>query len=268
MSKPGELICVTGASGFIGSHIIKILLQKGYRVRGVVRDLKKEEKYQHLKKFPQKEGQLEFVEADLQAGLYGSILQGCDALIHTATPYIYSAPDPQKEIVEPAVKGTVDAIQGCLDSLTVKRVIITSSGGAIFNFPTPSGYTYTPNDWNRTSSLTNNPYFYSKRLAEEAAWDLWNKNKDKIDLVVVNPLYVLGPILNNILNNSINNLKNHMMGEAKLLPGRVGIVDVRDVARAHVIALEQKDAVGKRLICSNEVVPWKNIAIELKKTIS
>ncbi len=82
----------------------------------------------------------------------------------------------------------------------MKRVIITSSGGAIFHFPVEPGYTFTEKDWNTTSSLTNGPYFYSKKVAEEAAWKLYEKHKDDIDMVVVNPLYVVGPSKNAILN--------------------------------------------------------------------
>lgn len=95
--------------------------------------------------------------------------------------------------------------------------------------------------------MTNNPYFYSKKLAEQAAWKLWGEKKDKIDLVVVNPFFVLGPIKSTSLNQSVSRIKGYLLGDkAGLLPGKVGIVDVRDVAAAFVIATEHPEAVGKR----------------------
>jgi nucleoside-diphosphate-sugar epimerase len=95
----GALIAVTGASGFIASYVIELLLQKGYRVRAIVRDLKREEKWKHLKDLRQEQNQMEFAEAQIESGNYSQILNGCDAVIHTATPYIYTAADPQVLII-------------------------------------------------------------------------------------------------------------------------------------------------------------------------
>ncbi len=174
---------------------------------------------------------------------------GAHALIHTATPYIYAADDPQKEIVDPAVNGTVDAIQGAL-AAGVRRVVVTSSGGAVFSFPPPrAGYVYTEKDWNTWSTLTNNPYFLSKRLAEQAAWRLWDQHKDRLDLVVVNPGFVVGPLQSASINTSLQTVVNHLTGRVKkATPGRLPFVDVRDVALAHVIAMEQDAAIGHRCV--------------------
>ncbi len=96
--------------------------------------------------------------------------------------------------------------------------------------------------------MTNNPYFLSKKLSEQAAWKLWEEKKDKIELAVVNPFFVLGPIKSTFLNQSIARLKSYLLGDKSmgLFPGKAAVVDVRDVAAAFVIAAEHPDAVGKR----------------------
>jgi len=258
------VICVTGGSGYIASHIIKLLLEKDYTVIAIVRDLSNDSKIAHLKKFPQKPNQLSFRQAAIEEGTYGDALKGAHILIHTATPYRYTADDPQKEIVDPAIKGTEEAIKAALEN-GIKRVVVTSSGGAILSFPVTQEHTYTDKDWNKVSSLVHNPYFYSKRLAEEAAWDLYEKYKDKLELVVVNPFFVLGPILSATINNSLSWIKGFLLNQGQVMPGRVGIVDVRDVATAHVMAVEHPQAVGKRLLVCNSVEPWKRIAETIRK---
>jgi len=259
-----SLIAVTGASGYIGGHIIQQLLQKGYRVRGLVRNLEQKEKYDYLYKFATSENQLEFVQAELQGSEYEKAFVGVDSVIHTASPYFYTSQDPQKEIVDPAVQGTRDAIKAAI-SAGVKRIVITSSGGAILHFPVEPGYVFTCEDWNNWSSLTNNPYFLSKKLAEEEAWKLYKENSDKIEVVVVNPLFVLGPLPNHFINTSVASVKNFLLGQSSPQPGHIGVVDVRDVAAAHIIAMEKKEAAGKRLICCGSVRPWKDIPQTLSK---
>jgi len=267
MSNSDKTIAVTGASGYIAGHIIRILLEKGYKVRAVVRDLAKTEKYDFLKKFPQKDGQMEFVAADItDIGAYNKIFAGCHGVIHTATPYTYAAADPQKEIVEPAVNGTLHAMNAAIDA-KVKRIVVTSSGGAMFHFPVENGYVFSEKDWNSGSSLTINAYFHSKRLAEEAAWNVYrSSDPPKVELAVVNPLFVVGPTQSPILNTSLTTIKKYLTNDvAQAHPGFVGFIDVRDVANAHVIAMENPDAAGKRLICAAEVHSWKDMALTLQK---
>jgi len=216
------------------------------------------------KKFPQKPSQLEIRQAVIEEGTYGDAVKGVHILIHTATPYKYTADDPQKEIVDPAIKGTEDVIKAALLN-NIKRVVVTSSGGAIFSFPITEEQTLTDKDWNKVSNLKNNPYFYSKRLAEEAAWNLYEQHKDKLELVVVNPFFVLGPTITTTINSSLGRIKSFLLNQAQVMPGRVGIVDVRDVATAHVMAAEHPQAIGKRILVCNKVVPWKELAETLRK---
>jgi nucleoside-diphosphate-sugar epimerase len=102
-----ELISSLGAAGFIGSYVVQQLFAKGYKVRAVVRDISKEDRYAILKSFPHKDDQLEFVEGDINNADYVKILEGAHAVLHLASPYLYASPDPQKEIVDPAIKGVV-----------------------------------------------------------------------------------------------------------------------------------------------------------------
>jgi len=261
-----SMFCVTGASGFIGSHIVKQLLSQGYRVRGSVRDLKKEAKLAHLRSFSNAAQNLELVEADLQAGKYSELLKGCQILIHTATPYFYTANDPMAEIVKPAIDGTEDAIKGAI-AAGVKRVVVTSSGGAIMHFPVPRDYVFTAKDWNTSTTLQSHPYFYSKTLAEQAAWRLYEQHKDKLELVVVNPVYVIGPTLSPILNSSLGAVRAVLMGENHRVPGAayLGVVDVRDVAAAHILAAFSPKAVGQRLVACSQMVTWSSFYNKFKE---
>jgi len=259
----GDLVCVSGASGFIGTHVVETLLSHGYRVRAVVRDIKKEEGYSHLKKLPQQTGQLEFASGEF--GKFDDAVKGVDAVLHLASPYLYSSPDPQKEIVDPAILGLTSMLEACAKSPSVKRVVITSSGGAVFSFPMTPNKVYGPSDWNTSSSVANGPYFYSKKMAEEAGWNFWKEHKSLFDLVVVNPVLVLGPPHSSNLNASQEMFKKIFLGESKPNPGGVALTDVRDVAKAHIIALENPNAVGKRLLCATGVTTWVNIANLMKQ---
>jgi len=134
--------------------------------------------------------------------------------------------------------------------------------------PATPGKRYSAADWNEESSLTSNPYFFSKKLSEQAVW-AYAKEHPELEVVVVNPLYVLGPHLGgDSLNQSIANLKKTLMGEeGTVLPpaAAIGVVDVRDVARAFVIAVEKPEAKGQRLLCCNTILTMSDIRGLLKK---
>ncbi|KAF0983923.1 hypothetical protein FDP41_007838 [Naegleria fowleri] len=173
--------------------------------------------------------------------------------------------DPEKEIVKPAIELTRAVILAALKN-NVRRVVVTSSGGAIFSFPIPENKVFTAQDWNMQSSLSNNPYFYSKRLAEEEAWKLYQENKEKFELVVVNPVYVLGPLQSSNINTSVSNVKKYLLGEHESIQaGSIAVVDVRDVAIAHVLPSEKEEAVGKRLICCGSTRAMSDIPKTIKE---
>ena len=135
-------------------------------------------------------------------GSFDQALHDCDFVAHCASPFQFKDPeDPQKGFVDPAVNGTLNVLSSALKSKTVKRVVLTSSCAAIsWGDPTkhPDGgasHVWSEDDWQTDNTLTNRPYRYSKRLAEEAAWDFVKKHKDCFDLAVINPSFVLGPVL-------------------------------------------------------------------------
>jgi len=164
-------ICVTGASGFIASYIIRELLSGGYTVRGTVRGLKEGNKYEYLTSFPGAADRLSLVQAELLTeGSYDGATAGCEYVIHAASPYFLDTQDSQQDLVDPALKGTLNVLQACAKAGSVKKVVLTSSVAAVFDEPI-SGHVYTEKDWNETSSLKRNPYYYSKTLAERSAWD-------------------------------------------------------------------------------------------------
>jgi len=256
-SNPTELVCVTGATGFIAAHIIKLLLQEGYHVNATVRSLKDKEKYQFLVDFEpsgteESKRKLKFFEANLTVdGSFDQALAGCTYVLHTASPYVLTVRDPQKDLVDPAVKGTLTVLQSCSKIDSVKKVVITSSVAAITDSPDPN-HVYTEADWNKESTLSRNPYYYSKRLAEEAGWDYVKKNSPKFELVAVNPFLVIGPELSPTSVNTSNAIFQDLLsGKFPAIIALIwGVVDVRDVAKAHVLAMKNPKANGRYLLCA------------------
>ncbi len=247
-------VLVTGASGFIASHIVSQLLEQQHDVRGTVRSLGKEKELAHLRGLPGAAQRLELVEADLLTdGAFDAAAAGCDAVIHTASPYVLNANDPQKDLVDPAVKGTRNVLAACRKAATVRSVVLTSSMAAITDEP-ESDHVLTEADWNVKSSLDRNAYYYSKTLAERAAWEFMEKEHPDFRLVVINPFLVIGPSLSPGLNPS-NQLFVDLL--AGTYPGIMnltwGFVDVRDVAAAHVRAMENPSAQGRYLTAGDTI---------------
>ncbi len=250
-------VCVTGASGFIAAHIVRQLLVQGYSVRGTVR--KSPKNYPFLLGLPGASERLELVEADLLSnGAYDRAIEGCDYVMHTASPYQINVKNSQTDLVDPAVNGTETVLESCLKSAGVKRVIFTSSIAAITD-EAESNKVFTEQDWNTMSSLERNPYHYSKTLAERAAWDFIMRKRPKFDLVAINPFMVIGPSLGPSLNTSNQIIRDILMG---VYPGIMdinwGFVDVQDVAKAHILAMETDTASG-RYLCSGEAMNMKTL---------
>lgn len=244
-------VCVTGASGFIAAHIVRLLLERGCRVRGTVRSVGGAKKTAHLTTLPGAAERLELFQADLlREGSFDRAIGGCGAVVHAASPYAIQVDDPQRDLVDPAVSGTVNVLRSAAGA-GVRRVVLTSSMAAITDQPV-AGKVFTEQDWNETSSLTRNPYYYSKTLAERAAWRFMDEQKPGFDLVVINPFMVIGPSLGPELNTTNEVFRDLLTGA---YPGVLaigwGVVDVRDVAEAHVRALENERANG-RYLCAGE----------------
>jgi dihydroflavonol-4-reductase len=254
-----KMVFVSGAAGFIGSHVVKQLLAAGYRVRGSVRSLKKVEELRHLRELPGAAERLELVEADLLApGAFDAHVQGADYVLHLASPFVLEAKDPQKDLVDPAVRGTRTMLEACQKSPRVKRVVLTSSMAAVTDEP-DSDHVLTEADWNEKSSLQRNAYYYSKTLAERAAWQFMAEEKPHFDLIAMNPYIVIGPSMTRAVNPSNQLFVDLLSGT---YPGIMnltwGFVDVRDVALGHIRAMTAPAAEG-RYLCTNATLTMREV---------
>ncbi|KAL5543485.1 hypothetical protein UlMin_007269 [Ulmus minor] len=250
MSGEGKVVCVTGASGYIASWLVKLLLECGYTVRASVRDPNDSKRTEHLLSLDGAKERLHLVKANLlEEGSFDAVVDGCEGVFHMASPVSFFAADPQAELIDPALKGTLNVLRSCLKVPSLKRVVITSSMATVrFN-----GKTMPPNEaidetwfsdvvYCEKSELW---YWVSKILAEEAAWKFAKENK--IDVVTIHPGVVIGPLLQPTLNTSAELLLDHIKGAGcQAFPKEVlGFIDVRDVAYAHVQAFEIASANGR-----------------------
>ncbi len=259
-------ICVTGASGFIASRLVADLLEAGYSVRGTVRDAAATDRYDFLTNLEGAAEGLTLVSANLlEPTSFAAAVSGCEIVMHRASPYSLSIKDPQKELVDPALTGTLGVLEACHKVGTVKRVVLSSSVAAISDEPDASTV-LTEEHWNEKSSLTRNPYYYSKTVAERAARKFMEDSSPGFDLVVINPFLVVGPSLISSLNTSNQVIADLLTGK---LPGIInlawGMVDVRDVSRAHILAMENPKAEGRHL-CANKTLTMREMVALLGKT--
>ncbi|CAL9004187.1 unnamed protein product [Prunus brigantina] len=259
-----KVVCVTGASGFIASWLVKLLLQRGYIVKATVRDPNDPKKTEHLLTLDGAKERLHLFQADLLVeGSFDLAVDGCEGVFHTASPVIFSSTDPQEELLYPAVKGTLNVLKSCVKFPTVKRVVLTSSMASVLN----NGKPLTPDvvvdeTWFSDPLVCEDLeawYFLSKTLAEEAAWKFAKGNG--IDLVTLNPAYVIGPLLQPTLNATVEmvlNLKKDMQEANK--PNYIS-TDVRDVAYTHIQAFEVPSANGRYCLVGHVTPVFKALKI-------
>ncbi|XP_027354952.1 cinnamoyl-CoA reductase 1 [Abrus precatorius] len=246
-SETGKVVCVTGGSGFIASWIVKFLLQRGYTVRATVRDPSNPKKVKHLVELEGAEERLQLFKADLlEEGSFDSVIDGCDGVFHTASPVRFVVNDPQTEVIDPAVKGTLNVLKSCANSSSVKRVILTSSIAAVlFNGKPRNPEVVVDETWFSNPDICRELklwYTLSKALAEAAAWKFANENN--IDIISINPTMVSGTLLQPEVNESVEPILNIVNGIK--FPNKVfGWVDVKDVANAHIQAYEIASASGR-----------------------
>lgn len=247
---------VTGGSGYIGSWVVKYLLEKGYTVRAAVRNRKNTSRYEHLTELADGlPGKLEIWEGDLlKIGSFNKAARGCFAVMHIASPFTLRFKDAQKELIEPALKGTINVLGAATRSGSVKKVVLTSSVAAVhgdnIDMKEKGLKEFTEEHFNDSSSLKHQPYSYSKVLAEREAWKI-EESQGNWKLVTVNPSFVVGPSLSPATDSeSLNFMKNILSGKFKMGAPDLwfGFVDVRDVAQAHILALEDPKAGGRHIL--------------------
>ena len=249
-------VLVTGISGFVAQHCAAELLKKGYAVRGSVRNLSKtDEVIKGITKEIDPKGNLEFCELDLMkdAG-WDKAMEGCEYVLHVASPFVVKVPKNENELIQPAVEGTLRAMKAA-QKAGVKKIVLTSSTAAMQGGQ--SGIiTINPTSWTDVNAKNVTAYFKSKTLAEKSAWDfIKNQPGDSnMALVVVNPGPIYGPTLTgNLDNEAMSFFKKLIAGQVPMLPQAQSVMsDVRDVATIHVAALENEKANGKRFIVTTQ----------------
>ena len=249
-------VLLTGISGYIGNHCAVELLKKGYSVRGSVRSLSKVEKViAGIKKEVDPKDDLEFCELDLLSNEgWDDAMKGCEFLLHVASPFIIIEPKDENEYIRPAVDGTMRALNAA-KSAGIKRVVLTSSMVSMLENADKS-INVDSESWTNIKAKNVSAYAKSKTLAERAAWDFINAQTDAtpMELSVVNPGPVFGPTLTGDLSGaSMGMFKQMMSGKMPMVPqAAINMSDVRDIAKIHALALENKKANGKRFIVTTE----------------
>ena len=249
-------VLITGISGYIGQHCAIELIKNGYSVKGSVRNLKKiDEVTNGLNKQIQTDDNLEFCQLDLlDDNGWEEAMQDCDFVLHVASPYITYQPKDENELIKPAVEGTERVLKFAKQS-AIKRVVLTSSIVAMLGDANTS-IDINTNSWTNINAKNVSAYVKSKTMAEKFAWD-FVENQDKnhpLELVVINPGPVFGPsISGNLAGASMSMYKDLITGKMPMLPqSSINMSDVRDIAKIHVLALENSKAVGKRFVVSTE----------------
>lgn len=261
-----SLVLVTGGSGFVGAHCILPLLNQGYRVRTTVRSLKREADVRAMLKAGGVDAgdRLTFAAADLTSDKgWAEAVAGCEYVQHVASPLPASVPKDENEIIVPARDGALRVLRAARDA-GVKRVVLTSSFVAIGYGHKPRNEPFTEADWSNIEGQA--PYTKSKAIAERAAWDFMAKEGGKLELSVVNPVAVFGPVLGPDYSSSILIVQRLM---ERALPGcpqmYFGTVDVRDVADLHLRAMTNPAAKGERFLAvSGDTMSFLGIAKLLK----
>lgn len=244
-------VLVTGGSGFIGVHAILQLLDAGHTVRTTLRSRGKAEQVRAMLHAGGAEPAAEvgFAEADLGSDVgWDEAVRGCDFVLHVASPFPATVPRDEDDLIRPAVDGTLRVLRAARDA-GVRRVVLTSSFAAI-------GYGHPPRDepfdeswWTDLEGRDVAAYVKSKALAERAAWEFVDRDTSGVELSVVNPVAVFGPVLGPKFSTSVLLVQRLLEGAIPGYPRlSFGVVDVRDVADLHLRAMTHPAAVGERFL--------------------
>jgi nucleoside-diphosphate-sugar epimerase len=259
----GKTVLVTGGSGFLAGWCIIGLLERGYRVRTTVRNPARErDVHAAVESQTGTGGRLTVHQADLTSDEHwDNVIEGCDYVLHVASPFPPKQPKDPDELIVPAREGTLRVLGKALDH-DVKRVVVTSSIAAVRLAKGAEARPLTEEDWTDPDDESLTPYVRSKTIAERAAWNLVKQRGAENRLAVVNPGAIIGPVLNDDVSYSIQSIERLLKG----MPGmpRLGFsfVDVRDVADLEITAMSAPEAGGKRFIAVTKFL-WMSEAGEI-----
>jgi nucleoside-diphosphate-sugar epimerase len=267
-------VLVTGGTGFIGAHCLIQLLTAGHETRATVRDLKRESDVRAMLRHGgagEVGERLTLAQADLNADAgWAEAAAGCDIVLHVASPFPSTVPKDENDLIAPARDGALGVLRAARDA-GVKRVVLTSSFAAIgYGGPKDRTALFTEADWTNLNDPTVPPYPKSKTIAERAAWDFIAREGGQLELSVVNPVGVFGPVLGPDYSTSILLVSRLLDGS---LPGcpdlSFGAVDVRDVADLHLKCMTDPAAGGERFLAiGGDFVSMRQIAQMLKEGAS
>lgn len=265
-------ICVTGGTGFLGSWIVKMLYDKGYIVHCTTRSAKKANYIKSL--CPNQDKLKIFTGCDLlKDGTFDDAIKGCDVVIHTASPF-FTQGGTMENLVKPALEGTSNVLNSCT-RFGVKRVVLTSSTAAVYagHGKWDKDHVYNEDDWSPEDRMIEwkNWYCLSKTRAEKCAWNKAKSLDCTFRLAVMNPTLIWGPMLKDQphFNTSCAALVGYMDGtKSEIENGTKAIVDVRDVAEAHVLAALdfsfRLSCWGQRTLLIGACSKWIDIVNEMK----
>tara|TARA_B100000700_G_C14903338_1_gene788475 strand:- start:88 stop:1110 length:1023 start_codon:yes stop_codon:yes gene_type:complete len=261
-----EKVLVTGASGYIALHCISELLRNGYKVKGSLRDLNRENEVRKSLGTEFKNEEIEFCKLNLlEDEGWEAAASDCDYLLHIASPCFIEEPQNEKQLIEPALQGTLRALKAAQKS-KLKKVVLTSSMGAIAYGHNKS--TCDHNDWTDISQDVG-AYIKSKTIAEKAAWDfVKNQSESSVPMTTIHPGMVFGPLLSNDIEGISASLITKMItGKFPALPDiYFTVVDVRDIAKLHVQSLKNKGSDYKRIIATSQKgIPFLEISNILRE---
>ncbi|EPY53374.1 flavonol reductase/cinnamoyl-CoA reductase family [Schizosaccharomyces cryophilus OY26] len=260
-----QLVLVTGVTGFVGAHVAVSLLKKGYRVRGTVRSMEKANELVRLN--PDLKDKIEFVIVKdiVEPDAFKDAVKNCDYICHVASPFFFDKVDNNKtQLLDPAVKGTLSALEAAMNEPRIKRVVITSSFVAMADFSIDpyTGYNYTEKDWNPVSyeeAVSTKDgfvaYAASKKFSEKAAREFVKEKQTHFDICTVNPIFVFGPPIHPMNSMESLNTSNliiwNLINGSKVQPDFQQFqVDVRDLANAHILAMTKPQLSNGRLLLS------------------
>uniref|UniRef100_I1QK56 NAD-dependent epimerase/dehydratase domain-containing protein n=1 Tax=Oryza glaberrima TaxID=4538 RepID=I1QK56_ORYGL len=252
-------VCVTGASGYVASWLVKRLLESGYHVLGTVRDPGNHKKVGHLWNLAGAKERLELVRADLlEEGSFDDAVMACEGVFHTASPVITETDSSKAAVLDSAINGTLNVLRSCKKNPSLKRVVLTSSSSTVRlkdEADLPPNVLLDETAWSSMEFCESLQIWYAiaKTLAEKAAWEFAKENG--IDLVAVLPTFVVGPNLSHELSPTTTDILGLFQGETTkfTMYGRMGYVHIDDVASCHILLYETPRAAG-RYICNSAVL--------------
>jgi nucleoside-diphosphate-sugar epimerase len=271
MTVTQQRVLVTGGSGFIAGHCILQLLEQGYLVRTTVRSLGREAEVRSvLRDAGMVNGEaLSFVAADLtsEAG-WPAAVAGCEFVLHVASPVQVENVENEDDVIVPAREGTLRVLRAARDA-GVERVVLTSAFHAVAYGYARTDHQFTEDDWSVLDGPGVTPYTKSKTLAERAAWDFMAAEGNSTELATILPVAVMGPVMGRQISGANHIIQRSLDGAMPGFPHVwIPIVDVRDVAAAHLLAMITPEAAGQRfLVSSGPAIAMKQIGAILKERL-